>query len=179
MGIDQSGSGIDCARSHYHAANLEFRHQPGDASFGEASFDLVTCFEVLEHVEDWQALASRLAHATSRYLLVSFPTGRMRDFEVNIGHLRNFRPGDFEAFMERIGLRSVEVLYAGFPFYSPIFRDFCNLTNSAGNAMTKGHNSFWTRRLGDLIFFSFRFLSTRRRGGDQFCGLFERAGARE
>ncbi len=174
LGVDQSSSGIDCASSHYRAANLEFRHQPADAVLREAAFDLVTCFEVLEHVEDWQALADRLARATSRYLLVSFPTGRMRDFEVNVGHLRNFRPGEFESFIERQGFRSVETYYAGFPFYSPLFRDVCNLTNSGGNTLTRGHYSFWTRRLGDLIFVSFRFLSTRRRGGDQFCGLFER-----
>lgn len=179
LGVDQSSSGIDCANSNYRAANLEFRHQPGDAGFRETDFDLITCFEVLEHVDDWQTLARRLAHATSRYLLVSFPTGRMRDFEVNVGHLRNFRPGEFESFMERIGFRTVEVFYAGFPFYSPLFRDVCNLTNSGGNAMTKGHYSFWTQRLGDLIYFSFRFLSTRGCGGDQFCGLFELAGPAE
>ena len=175
LGVDQSRSGIDCANAYYSAANLEFRHEPGDAVFREDCFDLVTCFEVLEHVDDWQALTMRLTRATSRYMLVSFPTGRMRDFEVNIGHLRNFRSGEFESFMERIGFRTVEVFYAGFPFYSPLFRDVCNLTNTGGNALTKGHYSFWTQRLGDLIFFSFRFLSTRRRGGDQFCGLFELA----
>jgi len=173
LGVDQSSSGIDCANSHYRAANLEFRREPGDVVLREADFDLVTCFEVLEHVDDWQGLTSRLAHATSRYLLVSFPTGRMREFEVNIGHLRNFRPGEFESFMERIGFRTIEVFYAGFPFYSPLFRDVCNLTNTGGNALTKGDYSFWTQRLGDLIFFCFRFLATRRRGGDQFCGLFE------
>ena len=173
-GVDQSSSGIDCAKTHYHAPNLEFRHQPAEAMLREADFDLVTCFEVLEHVEDWQALAERLAAATSRYLLVSFPTGRMRDFEVNVGHLRNFRPGQFESFLERRGFRSVETFYAGFPFYSPLFRDVCNLTNSGGNTLTRGHYSFWTQRLGDLIFFTFRYLSTRSRGGDQFCGLFER-----
>ena len=176
LGIDQSSSGIDCANSYYRAPNLEFRHEPGGAVLRDASFDLVTCFEVLEHVEDWQALAHRLARATSRYLLVSFPTGRMRDFEVNVGHLRNFRPGEFESFMERAGFRTVEVLYAGFPFYSPLFRDVCNLTNSGGKALTKGRYSFWTRRLGDLIYLCFRVLSTRRRHGDQFCGLFEVAG---
>jgi SAM-dependent methyltransferase len=179
VGVDQSSAGIDCANAHHRGANLAFRHHPGDTPFREAGFDLVTCFEVLEHVDDWQALASRLARASSRYLLVSFPTGRMRDFEVNIGHLRNFRPGEFEAFMERIGFRTVEVFYAGFPFYSPLFRDVCNLTNSAGNTLTRGHYSFWTQRLADLILFAFRFLSTRRRGGDQFCGLFEVARSAE
>jgi 2-polyprenyl-3-methyl-5-hydroxy-6-metoxy-1,4-benzoquinol methylase len=175
LGIDQSGSGIDSAKSTYGAANLEFRHEPGDIVFGGARFDLITCFEVLEHVEDWQALARRLAGATSRYLLVSFPTGKMRGFEVNVGHLRNFKPGDFESFMERLGFRAVKLYYAGFPFYSPVFRDLCELTNSGGNALTTGRYSFWQRRLSDLIFVSFRYLSTRKRGGDQFCGLFELA----
>ena len=179
LGVDQSGSGIACAKSQYRAANLGFRHQPAATEFRDAEFDLITCFEVLEHVEDWQALARRLARATSRYLLVSFPTGRMRNFEKNVGHLRNFRPGEFESFMERNGFRTVEVFYAGFPFYSPLFRDVCNLTDSGSNTLTKGHYSFWTRRLGDLIFVSFRFLSTRRRGGDQFCGLFERVAPAE
>ena len=179
LGVDQSGSGIDSAKSTYGAPNLEFRHEPGDVVFGDARFDLVTCFEVLEHVEDWQALARRLAVATSRYLLVSFPTGRMRGFEVNVGHLRNFKPGEFESFMERQGFRAVELYYAGFPFYSPVFRDLCELTNSGGNALTTGRYSFLQRRLSDLIFVSFRYLSTRRRRGDQFCGLFERAASVE
>lgn len=177
LGIDQSKSGIDCAVSNYPRPNLAFRHEPEPVVLHPGDFDLITCFEVLEHAEDWQALASQLAEATSRYLLVSFPTGRMRDFEVNVGHLRNFRPGEFEAFLERRGFRCVETFYAGFPFYSPIFRDLCNRTNSGSNALTTGRYSFWTRRLSDAIFVSFRWLSTRRRHGDQFCGLFERTGA--
>lgn len=178
LGVDQSGSGIDCARSQYRAANLAFRHEPGDVAFRDASFDLITCFEVLEHVEDWQALARQLAQASSRYLMVSFPTGRMRNFEASVGHLRNFKPGEVESFLERLGFRVVEVCYAGFPFYSPLFRDLCELTNGGGDA-TMGRYSFSRRRLSDLIFASFRYLSTRKRGGDQFCGLFEFAGPPE
>ena len=98
----------------------------------------------------------------------------MRSFEVNVGHLRNFKPGEFETVISGLGFRPVHLFYAGFPFYSPIFRDLCELTNSGGNSLTKGEYSFLTRRLSDLIYFSFRYLSTKHRHGDQFCGLFER-----
>lgn len=177
VGVDQSKSGIECAISNHDRPNLAFRHESGPLALRDGEFDLVTCFEVLEHVEDWQELARDLARATSRYLMVSFPTGRMRGFEVNVGHLRNFRVGEFESFMERHGFRSVETLQAGFPFYSPLFRDLCDRTNGGNNALTKGHYSFWTRRLSDAIYAAFRWFSTRRRGGDQFCGLFERTQA--
>jgi SAM-dependent methyltransferase len=177
LGVDQSGSGIHCATSQYAAPNLAYRHVPGDPAFRDGDFDLVCCFEVLEHVDDWQALAHELARATSRYLMVSFPTGRMRGFEVKVGHLRNFRRGEFESFMERIGFRAVESFQAGFPFYSPLFRDLCELTGGGDDGLTQGRYSFWKRRMSDAIFASFRHCSTRKRGGDQFCGLFERIGS--
>jgi SAM-dependent methyltransferase len=175
IGIDQSKSGIECAIANHGRPNLAFRHDSGALALRDGEFDLVTCFEVLEHVDDWQGLAHDLARATSRYLMVSFPTGRMRSFEVNVGHLRNFRVGEFESFMERHGFRTVAAYQAGFPFYSPIFRDLCDRTNGGNNALTTGRYSFWTRRLGDAIYAAFRWFSTRRRHGDQFCGLFERA----
>jgi trans-aconitate methyltransferase len=174
LGVDQSEVGITCARANYRADNLCFRCEAGDVVLGSSRYDLVTCFEVLEHVEAWQELTARLVAASKRYILVSFPTGRMRSFEVNVGHLRNFKPGEFETAISELGFRPVHSFYAGFPFYSPIFRDLCELTNSGGNSLSKGKYSFPTRRLADLIYFSFRYLSTKHRHGDQFCGLFER-----
>lgn len=174
IGIDRSGTGIACARLNYRRANLEFHHDPGNDTACACRPDLVTCFEVLEHVPKWAELADQLCAMTGRYLLVSFPTGRMRKFEINIGHYRNFPHGTFEAHLRSRGFRLVDRAYAGFPFYSPIFREICNLANSGGHHLTVGRYSWYQRLLSSLIYFSFRFLSTRRRGGDQFCGLFER-----
>lgn len=173
-GLDRSGAGIACARLNYQRTNLEFHHDPVDGKARASRPDLVTCFEVLEHVPNWAELADQLCAITGRYLLVSFPTGRMRKFEINIGHYRNFPPGAFESHMRSRGFHLVDGAYAGFPFYSPIFREIYNFANSGGHHLTIGRYSWRQRLLSKLIYFSFRFLSTRRRGGDQFCGLFER-----
>lgn len=171
LGIDRSEAGIQCASDRYQRPNLRFVCQADTSAFNDGSFDMVTCFEVLEHVEDWRAMTREMARLSSKYLLVSFPAGRMRPFERNVGHLRNFRRGQFERYVATIGLEAVCVFYAGFPFYSPLFRDACNLINSGGNSLTIGKYSWWQKRTGDVLYFFFRHLSLKRRGA-QFCGLF-------
>ena len=173
IGIDRSELGVQCAVDRHRRRNLSFVCAEDTSTLQAGSFELVTCFEVLEHVEDWRAMAREIARLSSRYVMVSFPTGRMRSFERYVGHVRNFRRGQFERFTATIGLEPISVFYAGFPFYSPIFREFCNLTNSGGNALTIGKYSWWQKRLSDVIYVSFRYLSLTNRG-DQFCGLFEK-----
>lgn len=174
LGIDRSASGVARASSRYLRDNLAFRSETDLATLSSGSFSLVTCFEVLEHVPDWRELTRELHRLSSEFVLVSFPTGRMRPFERNVGHLRNFRPGQFERFARRIGLVPVAVSYAGFPFYSPLFREVCNWTNSGSTLLTTSHYGWARRRLSDVILFAFRHLSTQRRAGDQFCGLFRK-----
>jgi hypothetical protein len=135
----------------------------------------VCCFEVLEHVEDWQVFLAKLAASARRHLLLSFPTGRMRPFEVNVGHLRNFAKGEMESALDALGFRPVRVSYAGFPFYSPLYREFCQLTNAGDSQMTRGHYGPIRRLVSAILYALFRFASTRRAHGDQFVGLFVRA----
>jgi 2-polyprenyl-3-methyl-5-hydroxy-6-metoxy-1,4-benzoquinol methylase len=171
VGTDRSEMGIQCARSRYQRPNLTFVRREETASLPGSSFHLVTCLEVLEHVEDWRAMARELARLSSRHVIVSFPTGRMRPFERNVGHLRNFRRGQFERFAGSIGLEPVSVYYAGFPFYSPLFRGLCNVFNSGGNSLTIGRYSRLQKLTSNVIYVLFRHLSMKRHG-DQFCGLF-------
>jgi len=172
-GIDFSGAGIDFARTSYQKPNLEFCHDiDSDALTGQ--YDLVTAFEVLEHAEDWKGLLNRMATASRKYVMASFPLGRMRSFEVHVGHLRNFRRGQVEQFMTECDFVPVRIFEAGFPFYSPLYREACNITDSASNRFTTGKYGPRQKLVAGAIYTLFRHASTKRRFGDQFCGLFRR-----
>jgi SAM-dependent methyltransferase len=173
VGIDFSIKGINCSKSAYKQNNLKFLHDE-DSSELNNKFDLVTSFEVLEHVEDWEELVGRMANASNRYILLSFPTGRMRAFEVNVGHYRNFKKGEIETFLEKKGFYPRKIFYAGFPFYNPLYQDVCNVTNSGGSSFTKGKYNWFQKTVGLVVYFLFAHLSTQKKYGDQFCGLFER-----
>ncbi len=172
-GSDFSASGIAVAQRYLAQRNLTFVHDPSNCAADEAA-DLVCCFEVLEHVDDWRAFLTRLTGATNRYLLLSFPTGRMRPFEANVGHLRNFAKGEMEAELARIGFRPIHVGYAGFPFYSPLYREFCQLTNAGDAKFTRGSYGLAKKTVAAVLYMLFRYGSTRRHFGDQFVGLFTR-----
>lgn len=173
IGIDFSVKGIECANRYYAAQNLSFIHDVQSEQLNQ-EYNLVTAFEVLEHVEDWKSFLRRMAKASNNYMLISFPTGIMRPFEVNVGHYRNFKKGEVEEFLATENFKPVEIFYGGFPFYSPLYRDFCNMTNSGNNSFTKGKYGITQKIVSAFIYFLFRYLSTDKKGGDQFCGLFVR-----
>jgi SAM-dependent methyltransferase len=173
LGIDFSKTGIHVAQRRYREGNLGFMLDIESRALVAQAFDLVTAFEVLEHVEDWQALLGRMLAATRRYVMLSFPTGRMRPCEVKVGHVRNFKRGEVEAFLAQQGFAPVNVFYAGFPFFSPIFRDLCNLTNAVDSPFITGKYTWRQKAVSALVYASFRYGSLRRLG-DQFCGIFVR-----
>jgi SAM-dependent methyltransferase len=171
VGIDFSKAGIDCAESRYRRDNLRFIHDDTSQELTQP-YDLVSAFEVLEHVQNWQEFLGRIARAAQQFVLLSFPTGRMRAFERSVGHYRNFARGEVERFMSENGFETRACCYAGFPFYSPLYRNLCDLTHPASASFVTGKYGLQKRLLSTAIYCSFRFLSTRRRFGDQFCGLF-------
>jgi trans-aconitate methyltransferase len=172
-GIDFSKTAIRLAQDLHDNSNLGFSVDIESASLNN-HYDLITCFEVLEHVEDWQNLLNKMADASNRFVLLSFPMGRMRPFEKNVGHLRNFQKGEVEHFMESRGFKRKSISYAGFPFYSPFYRELCNLTDAASSSFTQGKYTYKQKIVSQIIYLSF-LCSTRDRFGDQFVGLFEKA----
>jgi 2-polyprenyl-6-hydroxyphenyl methylase/3-demethylubiquinone-9 3-methyltransferase len=66
-GIDMGAANVDAARSHAAMSGLEIRYECIDAaalaSESPGTFDVVTCFEVLEHVPDPEALVAACATA--------------------------------------------------------------------------------------------------------------------
>ena len=174
-GTDQSSEAIRLAHSRYAGSNLTFRiESAGDPA--AARFDLVACLEVLEHVDDWRRFLDGLCDRSARCLLLSFPTGRMRPYEKFVGHVRNFSRGEVEQHLEGRGFLPLSIAYAGFPFYSPLYREICQLTNAGANQFTRGRYTWKQKLVSAVMLFAFRRLSTQRRGGDQFVGLFLRSG---
>lgn len=172
-GIDFSLKGIACAKNSYRRNNLKFIHDENSERLLK-KYNLVCAFEVLEHVEDWQEFLGRMTVSSEKYLMLSFPTGRMRTFEKNVGHYRNFKKGEVEGFLKKYNFYPKQIFYAGFPFYNPIYRELCNLTDSGGNVFTRGKYGFIQKTVGWALFFSFSYFSSKKRFGDQFCGLFEK-----
>ena len=173
-GYDFSEGAIAAAKSHYQGVkNLRFLTQDITQDDRGESFDLVAAFDVLEHIEDWQKMASALVDANTRYAIISVPVGRMRPYEVNIGHFRNFKKHEIESFMTSKGYRTVKTFYAGFPFYSPIIRDLTNIFFKNYAEIPESKMGFLSRRGHDVWYFLFRYCSSKQRG-DTFLGLFER-----
>jgi len=140
----------------------------------QEKFDLISCLEVLEHVPNWQPLLKSMAES-SKYLLLSFPTGRMRPFESLVGHVRNFRKGEVESVLGDWGMRPVKVWYAGWPVYSPLYRDVCQVLNIGSSTLSRGRYGFVQKTVSGIFYAAFRYGTLRCRG-DQFCGVFERIG---
>ena len=176
VGLDSSHTGINLAKQLYaDIKNLEFIEMNLDdfSSKSEIKYDIVSALEVLEHIEDWQTLLSKMADICNRYILLTFPTGRMRSYEVKIGHFRNFERGEVEDFLLKKGFKVVKTFYSGFPLYTPLARDYIDkhydsFMESIDTKFTKFQELFH-----NLIYFSFRFFCFKNIG-DKFTGLFER-----
>ena len=177
-GIDPSASGIRNARENYsNYKNIEFVEEELN-SFIEKSyikkFDLVAALEILEHVENWESLLEDIINVSNKYILLSFPTGKMRDYEKHIGHLRNFKRGEVENFLDLRGFKIVKTFYSGFPFYTPLARDYVNrnynnFMKSIECEFTKSQEIFH-----HFVYLIFRYF-TFHNIGDQFSGLFVKA----
>ena len=70
-GIDVASDAVAYAREHCSPANVRFAQASATAfPFAAAQFDLVTAFEVIEHLDDWRGLLCRsAARARSRRLV--------------------------------------------------------------------------------------------------------------
>jgi SAM-dependent methyltransferase len=72
-GIDVSAEAISYAREHYPLPNTTFLAASATAlPFSSASFDLITAFEVIEHLPNWHDLlieARRLLHPNGTFLV--------------------------------------------------------------------------------------------------------------
>lgn len=172
-GYDFSEPGIKSAQKFHKQKNIHFATEDITKTSNTKKFDLITAFDLLEHIEDWKDLVKKLIKVNNRYIVFCSPVGRMRPYEVNIGHYRNFKKGEIEEYMESQGYRTVKTFYAGFPFYSPIIRNLTNKYHKDYSEKMQTKMGFIGQRVHDVWYFLFRFCSLKN-VGDNFIGLFEK-----
>lgn len=124
------------------------------------TFDLVVCADVVEHIADDQAALDNIAAMTAPggAVVVATLQGRMRRFEADIGHMRNYKKGELAAKMTAAGLAVDRTIEWGFPFYSPLYRD---LLEAIGNKGTLGAFGPVKKALSHLIYTVFLLNSAR------------------
>lgn len=107
-GADVDPKCVEVSRQHGNAVLLD----PNDpcSQFGEKSFDFVTCFHVLEHVDNPREVLNALARIARKGVLLAVPnlcnlTGMLRrnvHWEaVNEGHLQSWDHAHFQSLLQR------------------------------------------------------------------------------
>ena len=104
LGVDRDRQSIEYGRDRYAAPNVDFEVRDLLAlGLDDASFDVVTSFEVIEHLPDQERFLDEIARVlrTDGVLLVSTPrVGRTTDRPDNPFHERELAPDDFAALLE-------------------------------------------------------------------------------
>lgn len=97
VGIDISKEALENARGRTRGSVELVQGDLCKLPFDDASFDLITCFEAIEHIADPDVALEELRRVLrpDGVLLISTPRRRvsLRD---NVHHLHEFTPGEFE-----------------------------------------------------------------------------------
>lgn len=171
--IDFTDEGIKKAINSYSNINNLYFKKADIFKMDAKKYDIVSCFEVLEHIEDWESVLKKICDISNKYILITVPTGRMRDYEKYVGHLRNFKKGEIEDFVTNNGFKKIKTFYAGFPFYSPLGRDYLNRNYNGYNESISGIFTKKQKIFHQMLYILFRYFCFKNIG-DCFVGLFER-----
>jgi SAM-dependent methyltransferase len=124
------------------------------------TYELVCNALVMEHLPDDEAALRNMRAMSSKYLLLVTIAGnfeRYRPWEEQMGHVRNYAPGELESKLSATGFEVSQALYWGFPLYSPVAR-------TLQNRMTATHELSRGSRLIARVLYPLFFLNSSRRG---------------
>lgn len=144
------------------------------------AFDVVTCCEVIEHLDDPAGAIKKLAAAVvpGGAVLITCPTGPLYPTERHFGHVRHPSPDDLVRWAGDAGLAPVEVVSWGFPFYA-LTKWATNLKPDAVLARFGMEKSYGLaeRAVSDALFLlNFANVPSSSRGV-QLLAVFERPAA--
>ncbi len=156
-GIDISRAAVDhmnkIAGGGFHQLDIQQDRLDG-------KWDLVFSSLILEHVRDDVAALKNLRTMTGKHLLLSTIAGdfeKYRKWEDQVGHVRNYKPGELETKLEQAGFEIRKIVRWGFPFFSPLARLMQNHTNPKADMGAAG-------RAAALLMYHLYFLNSFRKG---------------
>jgi len=174
IGMDFAEPAIKAASEYWKKQNLSF--SVDDVTNDESKkYDIVCMFDVLEHLEDWKKMLDKIIVMSNKYIILSFPTGKMRPYEKFIGHYRNFIRGEVESYIIKSNFSLLQRYNAGFPFYSPILRDLTNMFFKEYVEITNYKMSKIARLGHNLYYILLRYLSSKKIGDNCFLLLKKNA----
>ena len=172
IGMDFAEPAIKAASEYWKKQNLSF--SVDDVTNDESKkYDIVCMFDVLEHLEDWKKMLDKIIVMSNKYIILSFPTGRMRPYEKFIGHYRNFVKGEVESYIIKNNFILLERYNAGFPIWSPILRNITNFFYKEYAVITYHKMSKIVYIWHYLCYLLLRYF-TFKKIGDQCLLLFKR-----
>lgn len=151
MGTDVSSNAVSIAKKNLPEGDF-FVNDITLSSLPVKS-DLVLCCDVLEHVEDYKSALKHIHEMTGKYFLLSTVQGQMREFEKNVGHVRNFHRDELIRDLDATGFEVVKTVEWGFPFYSPLYRTF--LTIGGMEEKTCGRYGFFKKIAALTLYYIF------------------------
>jgi SAM-dependent methyltransferase len=143
----------------------------------DRTFDLVVCSEVIEHVADQRRGVANLAAmvAPRGSLVLTCPTGAMYATERRFGHVHHPTPRELETHAKDAGLRLVEMLNWGFPFYR-IMKWATNVNvEFAMKSFASGPYTPWAKAVSNALYWMNLANRDKSRFGCQIVALFTRA----
>jgi SAM-dependent methyltransferase len=125
-GIDVSGQAVERARDLLHGLPAEVRVQDLWDVPSDPPFDVVTCGEVIEHIEDDRHFVAGLAHILKPggVLIASVPIDMRLWDEIDAegGHYRRYNVPDFEAMLCSAGFTIEKSVVWGWPLTRAMYR---------------------------------------------------------
>ena len=145
-GVDISATAIRQARKRLPDAELCAMDIVSEVPDG--CYDLITMIDVAEHIDDDLTALRNLERVCRRYLVICTLEGRMRAFESEIGHVRNYRSGELERKLRESGFALHGLFRWGWPTYSPIYRNLSGGIDAHHKRITPArwllaHAAYW------------------------------------
>ena len=142
----------------------------------EKKYDLVTCSEVLEHVDDWQMVLQNISRLCRRWLLVTVPSGRIHPMDRKVGHIRHFQGDELLTTMKELGFSPVRVQRWGFPFHSMYKYAINGITPDKIYQFFGEANYGIGKRLVSTFLYWLFFINDVFKTGSQFIALMKKRG---